>query len=273
MKRVRAGLLGAALLAAPMATLAATPAQAAPPAPPFNQCPPVGADTSCAILLVINPDGTVTAVSDPSQGPFDGSEDTLIGVQNNSSTSVPSLHLAGAPNPEAPFGFDGDGLCAGYTPAPAGCPFGPTGYEGPNTSFSGIAADALSGDVNFTGGLAPGASAYFSLESAIDATTLVVGPSSQVTVSCKRFTPRAGPYLNCRIIDPAGIRRERVVDLTTRVQETVVAFPCQPGRLTTTDAKRINDDGHVHRLVVTDCGTGAKHIFTIAPDGTVTPVP
>src|SRR5438309_872434 len=107
------------------------PAAAAPPAvPPFSQCPPVGFDTSCAVLIVIAPFGGQVTVVDPTQGPFDGVEDTLIGVQNNSSTFFPSITLS-APG----IGdLDKDGLCSGvnslapppnpaFQPPPAGCPY------------------------------------------------------------------------------------------------------------------------------------------------------
>src|SRR5439155_25454566 len=114
--------------------------------PPFSQCPAGGADTRCAVLIVFNADGSVSAFNDLSQGPFDGIEDTLVGVQNDSSATVTSLSLTG-PNI---FGFDFDGLCAGYTPGPSGCPFGTTGYEGPDTSFT--ITDANNGTVNFLGG-------------------------------------------------------------------------------------------------------------------------
>ncbi len=39
--------------------------------PPFNECPAVGSDTSCGVLFIIQPDGSVTVLTDPSQGPFD----------------------------------------------------------------------------------------------------------------------------------------------------------------------------------------------------------
>jgi hypothetical protein len=135
-----------------------------PPSPPFTQCPAVGADTSCGILIVINPDGSATILSDPSQGPFDGADDTLVGVLNTGSTTVQNLPIAsGAGSPA--FSFDGDGLCSSqYSNHPSGCPFGPTGYEGPGTSFAILGAN--DGVVSFSGGLRPGASAYFSLESA-----------------------------------------------------------------------------------------------------------
>jgi hypothetical protein len=141
--------------------------------PPFTQAPPVGADTSAAILILITDTG-ISVKTDPSQGPFDGIEDTLIAVQNNSSQTVYSLPLS-SPNPI--FSFDGDGICAVdfftglpvYNPAPPGFPpaFGPTGYEGPGVSFSGINSTKTAGIVNFISGLGPGESTYFSLELAI----------------------------------------------------------------------------------------------------------
>jgi hypothetical protein len=142
--------------------------------PPFTQCPPVGLDTSCAVLIVYNPDGSRATLVDPSQPPYDGVEDTLIGVQNNSTVSVSSLALSGP----GIFGFDGDGLCATFTsPKPAGCPYGPTGYEGrgsttpvASTASCGSCGNTFTvidfnnGTVNFRVPIPPGGSAYFSLE-------------------------------------------------------------------------------------------------------------
>src|SRR5215212_946637 len=47
--------------------------------PPFNECPPVGRDSSCGVLVIVTDSGG-TVLSDPSQPPFDGIEDTLTGV-------------------------------------------------------------------------------------------------------------------------------------------------------------------------------------------------
>src|SRR3989442_742921 len=117
-------------------------ALAAPPAggQPFTQCPPVGADTSCGVLLTVGPGGCSFVTSDPSQGPFDGVEDTLTGIQNNSGSPVCSIALSSTTDI---FGFDGDGICAGYTPGPPACPYGTTGYEGPSVSFA--VTDVFSG--------------------------------------------------------------------------------------------------------------------------------
>ncbi|HEX6699542.1 MAG TPA: RHS repeat-associated core domain-containing protein [Gaiellaceae bacterium] len=145
----------------------------------FTQCPAVGNDTSCGVLVTVTDSGTQVQ-SDPSQGPFDGVEDTLIGVQNNSSSTIGSLVLSA--NTDL-FGFDGDGLCSGvnsggrtpFAPPPAGCPFGPTGYEGPGTSFSNINPSATGGVVNFNPGIAPGGSGYFTLEESLTGATVFTG--------------------------------------------------------------------------------------------------
>ena len=156
---VAAGLGGTALLAAPAgASDIAT-------VPDFSVCPPVGLDTSgCGIVIVINANGLPTIYDNPDSGPYDGTDDTLVGVQNNSGQSIASLPIAG----EDIFGFDGDGLCTFVA-----CDYpNPTTYEGPNTSFTIV--DDSDGSVDFTGGLAAGASAYFSLENVVTSSSLFV---------------------------------------------------------------------------------------------------
>lgn len=135
-------------------------------------CPPVGADSDCAIVISITDTGAT--ISYTGQGPFDTIEDTLVGVVNNSKQPVHSIIVRSLLRI---FAFDGDGICgispitgAPYTPRPAGCPFGATTYEGPGVSFSNVSSDLKSGTVNFNVPLAAnGGSAYFSLEEAISA--------------------------------------------------------------------------------------------------------
>ena len=113
------------------------------------------------------------------------------------------------------FGFDGDGLCQiggfGFPhDSPAGCPFGPTGYEGPGTSFSNISPDTTSGTVDFNPPIGPSgaacasggsggsgtSSAYFSLEESISAADINLGtiasapPPPGPTVSAISYTPK-----------------------------------------------------------------------------------
>jgi len=117
-------------------------------------CPAIGSSTGCSLYITLNPNGTGTVTSTGS-GPYDGVEDVLVGVLNNSGATVANLFLSGSDI----FGFEGDGLCTYVVP---NCNYGPSGYEGPNTSFS--ATDNDNGTVNFIGGLANGQSLYFSLE-------------------------------------------------------------------------------------------------------------
>jgi hypothetical protein len=159
----------------------------------FTQCPPVGLDAGCGTLITVNPDGTGSVASDPTQGPYEGDEDTLVGLQNNSAGNVASIVLSSAASPPI-FGFDDDGLCT-ETPGPSGCPFGPTGYEGPGVSFTNVSGDSASGTVVFNPPIPPsgaacssggasgsGGSAYFSLENDVSAADINLGTISSQTV-------------------------------------------------------------------------------------------
>jgi len=97
---------------------------------PFNECPPVDEDTGCQYLIEVN-SNTETVLNDPSQNAYEGADDALIGVVNNSSSPVSELPLS-VPNSDL-FGFDGDGICdPGGTPIPSGCapqPGAPAGTD------------------------------------------------------------------------------------------------------------------------------------------------
>jgi hypothetical protein len=143
------------------------PAAAATSGPPYSQCPSIGASPSCQLLVVVNADRTVSVVGDPAIRPFDGSDDTLVGVVNHSAAPVSAITVTG---PGTGLGnLDGDGLC---TFGVAGCPFGTTSYEGPGTSIVLAAALPDSAEIDFAGGLAAGASTYFSLEGALTSAKL-----------------------------------------------------------------------------------------------------
>ncbi|MBV9606627.1 MAG: hypothetical protein JO027_16045 [Solirubrobacterales bacterium] len=187
-------------------------------APPmFTQCPAVDENTGCQFLITVN-NSTETVLQDQNQGPYEGSDDSLIGVQNNSSSPVSELPLA-VPNSQL-FGFEADGICdPGSAPLPAGCvaqagapgaacgsqgtncsfpapsgePAGYTepgapgsgfpqnGYEGPTSWFSNVSADTSSGVVHFSPALQPGQSTYFSLEEPPVGSSIGVGGGSPYT--------------------------------------------------------------------------------------------
>lgn len=135
--------------------------------PPFTQCAPVGYDRSCSILLDVDADNSVSVLTDPSVGPFDGADDTLVGIVNDSTAPVTAVTVTG-PGTDL-SGFDYDGLCDAYygDGSPLGCPFGPTGYEGPGTSLRTDPSLPDEAEVDFSPALRPGQSAYFSLEGAL----------------------------------------------------------------------------------------------------------
>jgi hypothetical protein len=154
-------------------------------------CPSVGSDTNgCEFIITVtavNASGAATsftvAVNPPDQGPFDGAEDTLVGIVNSSGAVLKSITLS---NTAGQFGFDGDGACIGsYSPQPTaaqclGGVYG-TGSTGWNdylsvsaTSFSNITTS--SGQVNFNN-IAAGSTAWFDLEGALTANLIGGTPS------------------------------------------------------------------------------------------------
>jgi hypothetical protein len=110
----RVGALLVVVAAVCVAWLAPSSASAAL----YSQCPPVFHDTGCQFLVTVTSGGE-TIAEDPSQGPYEASDDALVGVQNNSSTPITSIHLSAE---DELFGFDEDGICdPGGEPLPEGC--------------------------------------------------------------------------------------------------------------------------------------------------------
>jgi hypothetical protein len=145
----------------------------------FPQCPAVGNDTSgCEFLITVTAasGGTATAftvsASSPDQGPYDGSDDTLVGVLNSSGSTLTALGISSSLDI---FAFDGDGACSGLYGTIPGCAGAtdPSGYAPAGVTFSGINGSYTSGTVNFSPGIANGGSAWFSLEDALTATSIV----------------------------------------------------------------------------------------------------
>ena len=90
---------------------------------PFNECPQIGFDASCGILIVISnngeqvledPNNAVAGFTNPdpsAQLPYDTADDTLVGIVNESSKPVYAVQLSGESSGTPLFGFDGDGIC------------------------------------------------------------------------------------------------------------------------------------------------------------------
>lgn len=194
----------------------------------FPQCPPVGANDGCSILITVDSTGHGSVAADPNppnNGPYDGSDDTLVGLQNNAPGNVTSVDLSSTTQPI--FGFEADGICdpsswsAPGNGAAPGCPspagFGPTGYEGPNNTFDNISADEMSGRVVFTNPIPNGGSAYWALEETLSAADVNVG--SVAGASCGSVTASATSYKPRRSLTPTvpGVRAWVYVDTPSQL--------------------------------------------------------
>ena len=137
-------------------------------------CPSISYASGCNDLITLGPGGSAS-ITFPVSTPYDDVEDQLVGVQNNTGSIVNSINLTGSDI----FGFEpqpnsdgagstnptGNGTIGPYGVVLGAGTFGPTGYEGPNTSFTIFTSST--GTVNFTsGGMANGGTAWFSLEEA-----------------------------------------------------------------------------------------------------------
>ncbi len=166
----------------------ATPALAGEcPAFPINNVPGVGyATLGCDLVINLKPGNTASVANGPSSGlaggTYDNVDDTLVGLINNSGSTVFSVKLSSKTDI---FGFDGDGIeqtpnsTSGLTGL--GLKGSTMSYQGtdsttsnanlagPFNTFSGITGGKDVGIVNFPGGLAPGASAFWSLEEKLTA--------------------------------------------------------------------------------------------------------
>ena len=122
--------------------------------------PAIGVDTGPGFIITV---GTGAGVVVTGQGPYDGIEDTYIGVINN--TNAPLSMLPVSSN-LAIYSFDGDGITASsISPNVLGNASDNTGYGGPNAFFTNINAAQTSGIVNFITPIAPGGgTGFFSLE-------------------------------------------------------------------------------------------------------------
>src|SRR5258708_35950156 len=118
---------------------------------------PVGNATGCGALVTFTTDtsGNLGAtVTTPVNGnPYDGVEDTLVGIQNNSGATLNSIDLSSSTTPV--FGFDSDGICQ-FSGGTLGVlsrdcfETGTTRYEGRNNTFTNISSGFTTGTVNFT---------------------------------------------------------------------------------------------------------------------------
>ncbi len=128
-------------------------------------CPAAGVATDCNLLVIFGSGGSISTSTGP-QTNYDGVEDALIGVVNNSGKVLTSFNVSGSGSIPL-FGFDGDGIDGHVVGAPITGNPDTSGYGGPLGYFTNISSTMNSGTVNFFGGLADQATTYFSLENSI----------------------------------------------------------------------------------------------------------
>lgn len=215
--------VGAATAVTLLGVMAGTASASGSVTPPFTECPGIGAAPSCEILLVVNPDQTISVLGDPSVGPYDGSDDTLVGILNNSSSAIAAVTVSGTGSGLA--GFDGDGICTYSTGGTNSSGFAgdsyctsqqldgtdPGDYAGPGTSFTLDPNSQDDVEVDFAdNGLAAGGSTYFSLEGALTAAVVTArkGGLNERYVALGDSIPYghglANPFPNSQIGLPAS---------------------------------------------------------------------
>jgi hypothetical protein len=174
-------LMASAILSA--ATLAGESANAVP-------CPPINGITTCNVIITAGPGGSFVTTL-PNSNPYDGSDDNLVGIINNSGSTITSLTFVGSGLGGGLFAFDHDGLQS-YVAADGS---DPTGYggrvsttanfntSGPADSFTNIHTTTVfddTGTVVFgANGIPDGGSAYFSLEAPPSINLTPVNPTPE----------------------------------------------------------------------------------------------
>jgi len=140
---------------------------------PYPPYPGFGNDPNGPALIIDLTTHGASIVNGPSVGiPYDGVEDTYVGIENTSGHSIFNLDLSGSNI----FAMDGDGIAApafGSPASPVCVVPGTCDYAGPDNFFSSV-ADPSDGVLSFIGGLADGHSTYFSLEEPLNAASFKV---------------------------------------------------------------------------------------------------
>lgn len=247
--------------------------------PPFTECPAVGDDTSCGILIVISNNGA-QILTDPSQGPYEGDEDTLIGVLNNTTgTTITSVPVSGTTNV---FGFDGDGVCANPNPT-SGLPGADctgntadtTGYGGPDSFFTNINGAQTSGTVNFIHPLTPGQSTFFSLEEAINGSNINIVSGTAVPVSATEGNAFSGTVADFNTTDTSAPASQFTasIDWGDGSPATAGTVSGGSGSFTVNGTHTYADENAASQVTVTITDTSDNNTTTVQSPVTVSDAP
>jgi hypothetical protein len=130
---------------------------------------------NCNLVITFGANGAITTtVPTGATANYDGSDDALIGVFNNSGSPLSSFAVSSALQI---FGFDNDGIdvytgvvnaAAGHQGAIPGTTGAIAPYGGADAWFTNVNGALTSGTVNFLTPIANGGFDYFSLEQPID---------------------------------------------------------------------------------------------------------
>ncbi len=152
---------------AALVSLAPTPAHAGLGGCPSTTTRGSSTNPGCNLVITFEANGAITTTVPTGQTftSYDGSDDALIGVVNDTSHTITSFNIS---NPGVDiFGFDGDGIQIWLSQTVNANDSLSDGYGGPDGYFTNIVGD--SGTVNFSPGIAGnGGFDYFSLEEPID---------------------------------------------------------------------------------------------------------
>ncbi len=117
-------------------------------------------------------------------GAFDGADDTLVGITNNTGATLTKIVLTSTAGLDI-GGFDGDGACTGgYSPSPTAAQCGgaftttdPQDYAGAGVTLVASTTHATNDTVTVNFSLTNGSSTFFSLEEALTLGSILVPPT------------------------------------------------------------------------------------------------